>query len=578
MDTMIKKTTTITDEESPDSLQVQFVIEDEQEQKDYILYLLGMHEEQGIDSRSINDLCQINKSFRFLWNLFSFLKKPFTIIREDQYVDRVFRDSFYYYYSHKHFPYERNCSRIFLFDFRMDFLFSEYSLVKLNNGFIGTVTIRPLPELAIGRSLLNPGYFLTKYPAYIRLGKYHVTCYGRKLTVRAFPFSMQDGETTTCAEITVLNIFDYYGQTYSDYHFILPSDIKRMAERFNFERSWPAKGLRYEALTRIFTEAEYFPRLYSIDKIAPHRFRQFLHYYIESGIPVAIGFDIDGTTRHSVIGIGHGKTTFKKKELPLYATRVNKDDKSFWFYNTSDMVNDYCIMDDNRLPYTIFENKKDDKTFSVDQVDETQKSLPIHNIDTSLRIPAKDYHVNTFMVPLHRHMYLEAGDAYDIIIKIAADTEAGIRRHFPNVGKREFPAILRIFMASSKTFRKVRHKHFESGLKNAQAIYDAMSFPRFIWVCEIFTEESYSKEIPKAIGEIVIDATASPDMKMKSYLLLHYGNEISVHNHHGSDIGRNRTTLQFSSVVFKRFIGDKEEFDSYTGNLYKCKKYSNFII
>lgn len=42
---------------------------------------------------------------------------------------------------------------------------------------------------------------------------------------------MQDGETTTCAEVTILNLMDYFGKKYCEYRSILPSDIVSIVEK-----------------------------------------------------------------------------------------------------------------------------------------------------------------------------------------------------------------------------------------------------------------------------------------------------------------------------------------------------------
>lgn len=151
-----------------------------------------------------------NNSYRIL---FSLLKKclALTVAIERRYVDRTYRDSYYMHFSCKHGKYSRFCKRLFLFsgnvfDNETTEIFSELPIKKLQRRFIGTVVIRPLKEGKIGRTLMNPYFVMEERDVFLRYAKYSVTIYGMRLQINAFPFSMQDGETTTCAEITILNL------------------------------------------------------------------------------------------------------------------------------------------------------------------------------------------------------------------------------------------------------------------------------------------------------------------------------------------------------------------------------------
>ena len=101
-----------------------------------------------------------------------------------------------------------------------DRAFSELDVLKLQKRFIGTVVIRPLREGKVGRSLINPYFVLGEKDTYLRFARYSATIYGMRLYVNAFPFSMQDGETTTCAEITILVLMDYFSRLFHNILFL----------------------------------------------------------------------------------------------------------------------------------------------------------------------------------------------------------------------------------------------------------------------------------------------------------------------------------------------------------------------
>ena len=191
-------------------------------------------------------------SFSILFDIFSALFTyieahdipAFTFLQEENYVDRVYRDSYYCHFSGKHFCYSRFCKRIFLFANTFDKPILDLVSDDLKKDFAGSIVIRPLPGHCIGRTLLAPKYFAEGEQCFVRLANYNMTAFGKRFSVKAFPYSMQDGETTTCAEITVLNLLDYFSRSYPEYHYLLPSDINRIARQNGYERSLPTHGLK----------------------------------------------------------------------------------------------------------------------------------------------------------------------------------------------------------------------------------------------------------------------------------------------------------------------------------------------
>jgi hypothetical protein len=493
-----------------------FEIHNDDDKLLYISWVLNIPDEvydKGKDFLILND-----NSFEILWSLFDNLAQ-FTIVTEDHYVDRVYRDSYYFYYSCKHFNYNRYCKRIFLFDGFFEDDFINIPSETLETIFIGSIVIRPINNRSIGRTLLNPSYFLNKLPCYLRLTLYNVTVYGKKLSISAFPYSMQDGETTSCAEITILNLLDYYSQTYPEYHYILPSEICKIAELNSYERRLPTVGLRYELLSKIFSEVGFYPRLYSSQKMHNLKFKRIMHYYIESGIPIALGIKVDSQNKHSIIGIGHGNLELSRLSSTINSIIDSYSGNVIWVCDVADIVDDYIIMDDNLPPYTICNCVERESTYN----EITQKTLNLNS-----------YEVEYMMVPLYKRMFLEAADAYDICMSILAHSELGIKNFIPEIGSKDNPIVIRLFMASSRTLRKTRHSQFYSTNKEAAYHYNEAIFPKFVWVCELYTITEYPQQ---SIGEIIIDATSSPEAKTDSFIIIHYPNTIckrlpdSLQNH-----------------------------------------------
>jgi len=531
----------------------EFEITDDNRRNLFFAWILGISDQQY--QLGVQQLRENNISFHILDDLFKD-QMPFTAVVEDMYVDRTYRDSYYSYYSSKHFVYSRYCKRVSFFSGTFDAQFADCEGSFLEQSFMGAIVIRPISGRSIGRTLLAPKYFLRNSPSRvrIRMTEYNVTIYGKRLHVKAFPYSMQDGETTSCAEITILNLLDYYSQTYSDYHFMLPSDIENIVEKNSYERHLPTLGLSYELLSKIFCEAGFYPRLYAANKMEKRKFQHIMHKYIESGIPVALGLRYGPNRRHSVVGIGYGKPDLAELTRHVTSAYHAASRKTLWVCDVADGVGEYCVMDDNKPPYQM---------------------VKCHLDGGKLRLGEPE--VEYMMVPLYKRMILEAADAHDICMSLLADDsfgimqyltddprlntvfkKCGIQEDLPRIGQKEAPLAIRVFMASSRTFRRERDRAFLGKNPEVQQLYNQVALPKFVWVCEISTPELLKNG--KVLGEIVIDATASAEAKSNSFIILHYPGAILGRRPGDFPLGTHTSFLSIDSWdVFSRFDGNLTE-------------------
>lgn len=499
-----------------------------------------------------------NQSYTILYDIFCKLVDNFhtvTILIEENYIDKIYRDTFYFHFSGKYFDYERNCRRLLIFetDLNDKQIFKSYTDKKLNEIFLGSIVIRPVLGREIGRTLIDPEKLVSpgQEMGFVRLSNYHINAFGKSLDVKAFPFSMQDSETMSCAEVTILNLIDYYSNTYPEYYSILPSRIIEIASEHDCERRIPSTGLTYKQMSTILTEVGFYPRLYRADKLKQRKFKRTLHYYIESGIPVGIGLTNEFKDFHSIIGIGHGKINRSREALVENITAISSDEDSsdfLWVSDVADLVEEYCVIDDNKQPYSLY------KIF-----DEIKDDNSICKID--------DYQAYYLMVPLYKRMYLEASDAYDICNGILADKAYGIKKSVEfnkqidrsflddDIGGKDNPIVLRLFMASSRTFRNYRVNQFKKIKdRSLNFIYSLITLPKFVWVCEIYTADSYLDG--NAMGEIVLDATAAPMLQAQSSIIIHYPGQIFFNNPDGvynNTIDDNTIVLD-DWVPFKQFM------------------------
>lgn len=443
----------------------------------------------------------------WLYNLMSAIGFPFSVVTEPFHVDRVYRDSYYTYFSNQHFQLSRFCKRISFFNIELndDLFYNKSSIKHIVESFLGACVIRPLTNGAIGHTLLSPRIFsrYNHYTAYERLTDFKINVRGLSLCVKCFPYSMQDTETTSCSGITLINILEYFSNRYADYKFINPSDIVRICKDSSCERVLPTRGMKYTHLSRVFTKFGFSPRLY-YDQALPngvYSLKKIWHYYIESGIPVALGLGnrLQNTkSGHSIIGIGHSEEKRPYDDVTLtHRNGVN-------FIDTADLYDKYIIMDDNQLPFAL-------RSFE--------------------RISEYDFQPNTLAVPLSKRMFMEATDAFDIATSIITDSSLGIcrisamHRSYKNLGSVKDPYVLRLFLTSARSYKE--HKLKSKGdNKKMKKIYTNLPLPRFVWICEIYTKAGF--ESNKTIGEIILDATSSSKSGINSMVSLRYLNRIAI--------------------------------------------------
>lgn len=447
----------------------------------------------------------------FLAHFIIDLPKPITIVQEVYHIDRSFRDTYYMYFSNQHFQVER-------YSRRLSFFFGSYGRKKflgnsskiqteLENNFIGCCVINPLVAGGLGRTLINPKYVLPKkeLPVYMRLSDFCVHIYGRTLKVRAFPYRMQDQETMRCAEVTLMNILEYYSNGYNDYKSALPSEIIEKERECAYERVLPSRGITYTVLTKVLSEFGFSPRLYHISAIDDFEYssirrenelRRWLHYYIESGIPVAIGLgSVEGNeSGHSMVCIGHGKAkdTLKNQAYRNRWISWENRNQAHPIINSADFYEDYVVVDDNQPVYQV-------------------RSFDNLSLYPNMR-------VENLAVPLYKRMFLDAPDATSTIRSLLNDERLGLNVWAKDCLHEGESVVVRMFMASSRSYKAFRAKTLSGVL--VKELYTLIPMPRFIWVCELYRIGDYDNLM--AFGEIVIDATSAPNHSHQSLILMHY--------------------------------------------------------
>lgn len=504
---------------------------------------------------------------------------PITVICQLKYTDRMYRDAYYIYLSHLHFDVGRHCQRLALFRGEIPFenFFDSDCHMDLQERFLGTMVIRPSynhsTEYTLGRTLLNP-YKLKRPFHYIRTAQYKAIICGQIYVIEAFPFSNQHGDVLRCAETSVWALMEYYGTRYENYRVVLPSTISSWASKELPERSLPSDGLTYSQISSLLKTFNFEPRIYERDAYrntvrslkeefesnrdggantinsyfpemnfvtqeeieAEETARQIdaemretlqkeydenqqkmkengdirhvllhnlFHYYVESGIPLITAVcNSREDIHHSIVIIGHDERS------PYNLTKENIKNKIFEYkslkmIDSSSLYDRYITIDDNQYPYR---SEKFDH-FSITQ----------------------DCKVEAFIVPLYRHILLDAEAAVSIIETIYKDSVGLLESSLEQLNEEENieyqgnsidnPIVLRYYLTTSRGFVDFRNRDTE--YLEEKLFYDTTSFPKFIWVGEYSTLELYSKG--KILGEIIVDATAPKYSGMGAIIAMRFG-------------------------------------------------------
>ena len=485
-------------------------IEGERKETQIDQFIDTLFDKQSYEVQNVasEEVLQSISGRKILRRIMETIKEDFTIVTEEYHIDKSYRDSYYMYFSNQHFQVERYCRRLtFLighYDWR-NFLGKMEEKEQILSSLIGTCVIKPISDGVVGRTLLNPRYFVQSDSVYIRLSKFKINLYGMELEIEAFPYQMQDRETMRCSEVTLLNLMEYYSNTYKDYKTVVPSEIIEFEQKHSHERVLPSRGITYHVLTKVLSNFGFAPRLYNVramrkDEMSgilqQDELKRLLHYYIESGIPVAVNVEPDSGKGigHSLICIGHSTTKCEKKAFERKKIMGDGFDGEYGIINSADFYDNYVVIDDNQFPHEVRQFDK----------------LSIYS----------DMHVTNIAVPLYKRMFLEAADAYDIALMILESDTWGVFKWAKEYLNGEKDIILRLFLASSRSFKKARFEEFVKNSIELQAYYAKVRMPQFVWICEMYTIEGYDKH--KAFGEMVLDGTSASKKGIRNIILLNY--------------------------------------------------------
>ena len=528
----------------------------------------------GSADKFIEDLSKINLSFKIFFSVLKSILKYYSCVSafvEPIYIDRIHRDSYYSYYSENHLEVSRYCKRILFFEGQVTDGLDD-NAKKLQSVFLGSMVIRPLKTGCIGRTLLSPRVFWgsKNLTSYIRISKYKINFLGMELWVKAFPFLTQDSIVTTCAETSIMIMLDYYSNQYNDYRFALPSDISKCVQRFSNSRVLPSHGLSYGIMSKVLFEFGLFTHFHRFSQNArSKKYKNYLYYYVESGMPVCLNLS-KGNIGHAVVCIGHKEIS--TSEMTNSLTCYSSDHNSTYFASTAAGCNSLIIMDDNLPPYYEY-------SFLSNEINPFE--LYVVRADKQNGCENNKMMIDCFIAPLHKRMHMIASRAEEVVLELIANDFTNPCLYFRNRKEdlknwgtdKDNPLFFRLFLASSRHYRNNRIKNSSSVMTAAYRHYClGVPLPQFIWVCELYTKISYDEKM--AIGEIVIDATASPKLDLFDCILMinyTYDNAYFARGLDGTILDpeglQGKGNEPEAVLLIKRYKGEGFKLKSYMSNL-----------
>ncbi|MFL0102038.1 hypothetical protein [Tenacibaculum maritimum] len=410
---------------------------------------------------------------------------------EYPYVDKLYRDSFYHYFSSKHYSYKRDTIRVSLFknEISEEMFLDGNKHKELEDIYLGYFIVRPLRSSIFGRSHINPEA-LTKNSCICSFNSTSMI-FGVKLTTKGFPHCSQDSESISCAETTIWSLMEYFGNRYAEYKPTLPSKIISTLKSLSFQRQLPSNGLTINQISYALKEFGFGTRIYAREYYASD-FDTIANHFIESGIPVVLGLETVNLG-HATIAIGR---TSNRKKIDSSTKRetINIGGSDLNFIDFANTIDKIIVQDDNLSPYA---------ELSIDNIGELYEE----------ESEESEFEVKFLIIPLYPKIYLEATIAKQLFLQFIKDDTFG----YPF--KDEF--VFRMFLASSRSF-KTHIAKLSSMSQDLKLEILMTKMPKFIWCAEIYDVNNGINIGVSAKSLLILDATEANNSTIDSLIFAGY--------------------------------------------------------
>ena len=262
-----------------------------------------------------------------------------TILIEQHYIDRHFIEEVGLYYSKCLTPYPNSCARIHAFAEEFDDAALDSHIAASISGdsailhdvlqpsYLGYVTVRPLPSVPIGRTVLrhlgpSPG---RQFPVSVT---YTAHLLGTALQISGLAFQQQDRAVAACATTAIWSALQRVCR-HDGGRAPTPSAVTQAAVKHFLPegRAFPSTGLTIEQICEALRGFEFPPAIFRVGN-SPEQFLFLLNVYVKSGVPVILAL-VDGDLGHAVTVVGykadHAKIPSKFNGLDLRLINLGYD-------------------------------------------------------------------------------------------------------------------------------------------------------------------------------------------------------------------------------------------------------------
>lgn len=424
---------------------------------------------------------------------FSVLIPNLAVVVEYPYVDKVYRNSYYRYYSGKAKPVSRDCIRLSFFMETVPSLVGNPMIHEIwERQYRGFMVLRPTELNIVGRNAISPDIYKennflickTEIPASVN---------GLKVWVEAFPASSQDSETMVCAETAVWATMEYFGNRYAEYSPVRPSHIIKLLKNQSFSRQLPSDGLTSEQICYLFKNMNFQPILRPV--LGSESDYGMIGSFVESGIPVVLSvtnyvdetYPVADRIGHAILCIGHERVT---EEAIDEAKSEDINGISFIDYNC--IKKRFVYIDDNYPAYRM--DFLDSPTACY-----SEKKWK----DCKIRYAAYPLYEKILLMP-----YAVQNMATNFIQYLQGVKDG-----------REIT--IRTFLASSRSYKDYVCRSNMTG-EMIKMILD-LYLPKFIWVVELSTRDGLKNNY--ADGLLIFDSTEPKLTNLTPLELMYYNGQ-----------------------------------------------------
>lgn len=397
-----------------------------------------------------------------------------TVVEENRYVDPDYRSEYSAFWSKRFVSRPAFARRLHFF--RRTLADRDLHRLRLDAGYIGYATLKPIATGRVGRTVLAPPPRLSN--ATLALATDRVSLFGTPLEVTGAPFLEQDGEYLRCAHAAAW-VCHYHGALRGLIGRRFTGELVDLSPSTLYhERPLPSPGLNLNQLQAVFAATGQPALFYGVSNMPDV-------WGVEAPTPA---FNPDGTRKHPGLWdtrIFSVVCRYLNAGFPvLVATRNHAFVVVGWFRDRRRIR--FIACDDQWGPYETITSPFTDR-----------------------RAPW-----NAFMVPLPPKVFLsgETAESSAHVLLRAQGSRPGAPRAW-----REIASGVEAGLISVRTFLRSN-----VGYKNALALQGRgddvvrllrlARLPHWMWIVEAHVRSERAAGRPSVVAEIVFDSTSSDEV------------------------------------------------------------------